>query len=169
MAWIDKVIIRHIRKADLPALEWEGEFSHFRQVYSNAFERHQKGLSVLWVAELPGTGIIGQVFVQLACDRSELADGASRAYVFSFRIKPEFRRAGLGSRMMEIVEDDLKWRNYGMVTLNVAQENEDARRLYERLGFMVAAPDPGCWSYPDQFGNWHHIEEPAWRMVKILG
>ena len=80
-----------------PSLEWDGEYAHFRRVYQDAFNRSQRGLSVLWVAELPGSGVIGQVFIQLICDRPELADGTNRAYLYSFRVRPEYRSAGTRS------------------------------------------------------------------------
>jgi len=88
---MDQVIIRLMRKEDLPALEWEGQYTHYRQVYANEFQRFENGSSVLWVAEIPGGKIIGQVFIQLVCDRAELADGKTRAYLYSFRVRPEYQ------------------------------------------------------------------------------
>ncbi|HSV85195.1 MAG TPA: hypothetical protein VLH85_01375, partial [Levilinea sp.] len=70
--WLQQIHIRHIRRSDLPALEWDGVYQHFRRVYADAYSRYEKGQSILWVAELPGAGIIGQVFIQLVCDRHEL-------------------------------------------------------------------------------------------------
>src|SRR5512142_2058842 len=104
--WVSQVQIRAATAADLPGLEWDGEFSHFRRVYADAYQRMVDGKSILWVADLPGTGIIGQVFIQLTCDREELADGFCRAYLYSFRIRPPYRRAGLGTRVMQVVERD---------------------------------------------------------------
>ncbi len=83
--------IRSAVEADLPALEWEGAYRHFRRVYADAFQHQQKGLSRLWLVELPGQGVIGQVFVQFICDRHELADGSQRAYLYAFRVKPQYR------------------------------------------------------------------------------
>jgi len=167
-AWLSQVVIRTIEKRDLPALEWDGEFTHFRRVYAEAYERHVSGLSVLWVAELPGTGIIGQVFIQLICDRPELADGVHRAYFYSFRVRAPYRGAGLGTRIMQTVEDDLRRRKFAYITLNVARENTLALQLYQRRGYHIVAPEPGTWSYQDENGTWHSVEEPAWRMEKKL-
>ncbi len=166
--WLPLVHIRYMQERDLPGLEWDGEFTHFRRLYADAFQRMQKQLAVHWVAELPGAGIIGQVFVQLTCDRPELADGFQRAYLYSFRIRPPYRNHGLGSLIMEAVENDLRKRQFSIVTLNVAKENVSAQRLYRRRGYHVVAHEPGVWSYPDQDGVWHHMEEPAWRMEKNL-
>lgn len=166
--WLNHVIIRRLEESDLPALEWDGEYTHFRKMYSDAFFRQQRGFSVLWLAELPGYGIIGQVFIQLICDRHELADGLYRAYLYSFRIKPPFRSAGLGGKMLTVLETDLKQRHFHHLTLNVAKVNSRARKMYERYGFRVIAHEPGCWSYIDHEGNWQQVEEPAWRMEKLI-
>lgn len=166
--WLNRTVIRPIAQADLPALEWEGEFRHFRNVYANAFQRVLRGHSLIWVAELPEVGIIGQVFVQLVCDRPELADGYRRAYVYAFRVRPQYRSGGLGSRMLAIIEDDLRKRGFQYVTLNVAKDNTRAQDLYHRLGYVTVAHEPGIWSYFDDQGIRQSVEEPAWRMLKKL-
>jgi len=162
------VSIRHLEKHDLSELEWEGEYTHFRRIYLAEYERALQGSSICWVADLRGTGIIGQVFVQLKCDRDELADGATRAYLYAFRIRPVYRGFGLGTRMLEIIEDDLSRRGFHIITLNVARENLRASDLYSRLGYSVTADEPGIWTYPDDQGEWRTVVEPAWRMEKEL-
>ena len=166
--WLARVQIRKMVEDDLPSLEWNGEYAHFRRVYQDAFDRFQRGLSVLWVAELSGTGVIGQVFIQLICDRPELADGTNRAYLYSFRVRPEYRRAGLGTRIMQVVFDDLRRRGFHTLTLNVAKDNPQARKLYERNHFSIVAHEPGRWTFQDEKGGWQTVEEPAWRMERHL-
>ncbi|HZW02367.1 MAG TPA: GNAT family N-acetyltransferase, partial [Anaerolineaceae bacterium] len=111
---------------------------------------------------------IGQVFIQLICDRPELADGHRRAYLYSFRIRETYQNQGLGTRMLRHLEDDLHRRGFRAVTLNVAKDNPRALRLYEREGFTIVAHEPGEWSYPDHNGVWQRVVEPAWRMEKAL-
>jgi ribosomal protein S18 acetylase RimI-like enzyme len=166
--WLAAVQIRHVIKSDLPGLEWGGEFTHFRRVYADAYQRVLKGLSLIWVADLPGKGIIGQLFIQLNCDRPELANGIDKAYMYAFRIQPLHRSNGLGSKMMQIIEDDLLRRGFSTLTLNVAKDNPRARQLYERRGFITTNEEAGIWSYPDDKGTWQQVNEPAWRMEKPL-
>ena len=166
--WLAQVTIRHMREDDLPAMEWDGEYSHFRRVYRDAYQRMLRGQSIIWVAELAPMNLIGQVFIQFYCDRPELADGISRAYLYSFRVRNPYRGRGLGTRIMDTVEMDLKRRGFEYVTLNVARDNPRAQQLYIRRGYYVVAPEPGIWLYPDEHGNWRRVEEPAWRMEKIL-
>ena len=162
------VTIREMTQADLPALEWDGEYTHFRVVYLGVYKRMQKGTAMAWVADSGSAGIVGQVFLQLDCDRPELADGWNRAYLFSFRMKPAFRNLGLGTKMMEVLEDYLVKRNFSRLTLNVARDNPDAIRLYKRYGYQIVAEEPGIWSYVDHKGEWHTVVEPSWRMEKKL-
>jgi ribosomal protein S18 acetylase RimI-like enzyme len=166
--WLDQVIIRHLKRIDLPALEWDGEYTHFRKLYQSAFERSLMGQSVLWVAERQEYSVIGQLFLQLDSDVVELADGVTRAYLYAFRIRPEYRCEGLGSFMMQLAETDLIRRSFRMITLNVTQDNQDAIRLYERRGYHIVGPDAGQWSYPDHEGVWRTVDEPSWRMEKQL-
>ncbi len=167
-SWLGQVIVRPVVYEDLTEMEWDGEYAHFRRVYADAYQRMQRGYSVLWVAELAGVGLVGQVFIQLTCDRPELADGIERAYLYSFRVRKPYRDRGLGSYIMDVVEEDLRRRGFHYVTLNVARDNPRAQQLYVRRGYHVVAPEPGIWSYPDERGVWHQVEEPAWRMEKEL-
>jgi ribosomal protein S18 acetylase RimI-like enzyme len=163
-----EVVIRKANKTDLPDLEWDGEFLHYRRLYQDIYQSTLGGKALMWVAELPGTGIIGQLFVQLQSLRSELADGNERAYIYGFRIKPAYRRQGLGKRMMLAVETDLRQRHFCCVTLNVARDNPQARRLYESIGYRIIGVDPGRWTYLDHLGKRQEVDEPAWRMEKEI-
>jgi ribosomal protein S18 acetylase RimI-like enzyme len=159
--------IRSAVEEDLPALEWDGEYRHFRRLYRDIFRSAQRGEAILWVAELEGQ-VIGQLFVQLSSGRPELADGLQRAYIYGFRVRTVYRDKGVGTRMMQAAEADLIQRGYQVVTLNVNRDNPGARRLYERLGYRVVAAEEGRWSYIDDRGIRREVHEPAWRMVKRL-
>jgi len=165
---LDEILIRELTKKDLPALEWDGEYTHFRNVYRGVYQRTRLGTAAAWVAESPVDGIVGQVFLQLDCDRPELANGWNRAYLYSFRIKPPYRGLGLGTRMVKTLESYLVARHYSRLTLNVARDNLEAIRLYHRLNFQIVGEEPGIWSYIDHLGKWHTVEEPSWRMEKHL-
>jgi ribosomal protein S18 acetylase RimI-like enzyme len=166
--FLSLVRFRHVTQIDLPALEWEGEYAHFRRMYLDAYRRSQLGEAILWVVEHSQYGLIGQLFVHLYSQRHELADGVNRAYIYGFRIRPSYRSLGLGTRLLEVAEQDLVRRGFTWAVLNVGRDNLNARRLYERLGYHVVAGDPGRWSYLDEHGIRHDVTEPAWRMEKRL-
>jgi ribosomal protein S18 acetylase RimI-like enzyme len=166
--WKDQLIIRRLEAGDLRSIEWDGEYTHLRQVYERAYQKSKNGITILWVAELPGFGIIGQVFLQLSSERSDLADGHNRAYLYSLRVKPAFRSMGFGTRLMEVAESTLCEMGYLMVTLTVAKNNHRAIQLYKRCGYRIVASEAGLWNYQDDKGKWQSIREPAWRMEKNL-
>jgi len=163
-----EVYIRQAEKDDLPALEWDGEYTHFRRLYADTFSMVQQGYAIMWIAELNGSGLIGQCFISLKGNRPELADGISRAYLYGFRVRPNFRNQGIGTQMMKTIEADLKERGFTQVALNVGLDNQDARRFYNRLGYLIVGSEPGFWSYIDDNGKRRDVHEPAWRMVKDL-
>jgi len=161
----------HIRcadEADLVALEWNGEYSHFRRLFADTYQQSILGLAKIWIARLGGDDVIGQLMVSLKGNRPELADGVTRAYVFGFRVQPAYRNLGIGTLMMRTVENDLWQNGFRYVTLNVARTNHAAHRFYERLGYLVEGDEPGHWSFLDQYGRRHEVHEPAWRMEKQL-
>ena len=162
------VIIRQVKKDDLIDLEWGGEYTHFRRLYADTFSMVEQGKAIIWIAESDGAGLIGQCFVSLRGNRPELADGLIRAYVYGFRVRPEYRNQGIGARIMCTLEEDLWKRGFRQVTLNVGKDNPDARRFYDRLDYDIIGDDPGRWSYIDDKGKRRDMHEPAWRMMKNL-
>lgn len=162
------ITFRQAMLADLPGLEWEGQYRHFRRLYIDTYNRVISGSAIMWIAVVPNGKIIGQMFIQMRSTNTELADGCDRAYMFGFRMREEYRSSGIGSSLLEYAEQDLVQRNFKYLCLNVAQNNERALDLYKRCGYVVLGPDPGIWSYQDDKGEWHSMEEPAWRMEKRL-
>ena len=165
----EKIQIRQVTREDLPALEWEGEYRHFRRLFADAYHRAERGEAVLWIAELPEVGVIGQLFVQIGNHRNNSSEnGGGKAYIYGFRVRAQYRDHGIGSRLLETAEADLASRGFHRVALNVGRDNNDARRLYERFGYRVVAPEPGIWSYVDHRGRRQYVQEPAWRMEKDI-
>ena len=165
---LTQINIRALEKKDLPSLEWDGAYTHYRKLFQIAYERSRTLKGLAWIVESHQDGMIGQVFIQLICGRPELADGLTRAYLYSFRIKPAFRGLGIGSALLAYCEKDLYQRNLQIITLNVAKDNTGAIKLYKKHGYEIVAPEPGIWQYEDHMGVWHQVIEPAWRMEKQL-
>ncbi len=160
--------IRLLGERDLPALEWGGEYIHFRRLYREIYKNTLFGKTLMWGVELLQGELIGQVFVQLSSSRQELANGTNRAYIYSFRIKTPYRNYGIGSRLLSTVEFDLVERKFEWATLNVAKDNPKAFRFYERNGYQKVAAEAGYWTYQDHLGETREVHEPAWRMEKRL-
>jgi ribosomal protein S18 acetylase RimI-like enzyme len=163
-----EIEIHLVSQQDLPALEWGGEYTHFRRLYREVYQSALQGQALMWMAELDSRGIVGQVFVQLNSARKELADGTERAYIYGFRIRSAYQNQGIGSMLLSTVEKDLLQRNYKWITLNVGRQNAGARRFYERHGYRIVASETGDWSYLDEQNRRHEVHEPAWRMEKRI-
>jgi ribosomal protein S18 acetylase RimI-like enzyme len=166
---LEEISIRQVAKADLPALEWEGAYLHFRRVYARAFQRAQLGNALLWVVEREQGYLLGQLFVLLKSEADPaVADGRQRAFIHSFRIRPQFRRRGLGACLLLHTELDLQERCFRFATLHVANDNPAAIRFYESHSYRRVSPISGDWSYEDHLGVERHVHEPGWRMTKEL-
>ncbi len=160
--------IRPMIEADLPALEWDGEYLHFRLMYRGHYQHSLWGNTRLWVAEAEDGEIVGQIFLMLLSRNDENADGVSRALIYSFRVKEKVRDIGLGGFMLGYVEAYALEQGLTHLRLNVEKTNEAARRFYERHGFYVYGSDPGEWEFRDHEGNWQQRVEPAWKMIKAI-
>lgn len=165
---MQEIIIRPLVKTDLPALEWDGEYLHFRNLFADVYRKVEKDTAKAWVAVTKDEKMVGQVFLQMTSDRLELANGWDRAYLYSLRVRPQYQNLGIGSRLIAVVETTLLNMNFSSVTLNVSRSNQAAIRLYGRLGFKIVAEEPGVWSYPDHRGIWRTVTDPSWRMEKQL-
>lgn len=161
------VTIRRGREADLPGLEWDGEYRHYRQVYRRAMEEAQRGLRVLLVAEVDGA-VVGQLFVQFRGTDISGESCGRYGYLHAFRVRPPYRNRGIGTRLVAEAESILRQRGCSKALLAVALGNQPALALYQRLGYRVTGRDRGEWSYLDDQGRVRHVREPSYVLEKPL-
>ncbi len=159
--------IRLVRADDLPRLEWEGEYQHYREVFRTNFDDMRRGQRLMWVAVCDGA-LVGQIFCQFLSADPAFADGQRRAYLYAFRVRAPLQGRGIGSRLLATAERELLKRRFRTAVIAAAKDNPRAREMYERRGYRVFAEDPGLWSYRDDQGREVKIEEPAWLLQKSL-
>jgi ribosomal protein S18 acetylase RimI-like enzyme len=159
--------IRSATESDLPALEWDGEYKHFRRVYRQALREAQRDRRLIFLAESTGE-VIGQLFVHLHSIWESSFGSAKAGYLHSFRVKPDFRCQGIGSQLLHTAEEALIARGYRRSVISVAKVNSRAQRLYLHNGYTIYSEDPGKWAYVDHRGRMKHISEPAYVMIKVL-
>ena len=126
------------------------------------------GNAVFWTADKDGE-LIGELYAFLNLDDKDFADGKDIAYLCAFRIKKEYRRKGLGSRMMEAAFTDLKEKGYSHVTIGVNCDEPLNIKLYTRLGFREKVKD--CYYDPcglDENGNPEFDAKGWWLLLKAL-
>lgn len=161
------VAIRSATDADLSALEWEGEYIHYRRLFKKAMAEARRGRRLLLLAEVDGK-IIGQIFAQLSTRPAFSAPGSASGYLYAFRVKEPHRNLGIGTQLIQEAESRLRRLGYSRVVISVAKRNTSARRLYQRLDYRIFSEDPGEWSYVDHFGRVREVREPAFVLEKWL-
>lgn len=167
LASIDQVVIRPLREADLPALEWDGVYEKYRKVFRQSFVDAERGQRILLVA-VAGAEIVGQVFIQLSSSETRYADGAVRGYLYALRVRPAWQGQGLGTRLLAAAEEALLALGFGVAVIAAGKDNPRAFQLYQRLGYRTFDEDPGVWYFTDVNGERQTMEEPCWIMEKHL-
>lgn len=100
------------------------------QIYVSDFGRQS---DVCYVAEVAGD-IIGAVWTRIIHDYGHVDDETPS---LAISILKEYRNLGIGTQLMKQILTALKAQGYRQVSLLVQKEN-DAVRLYEKVGFEVA-------------------------------
>jgi ribosomal protein S18 acetylase RimI-like enzyme len=157
-----EVVIRLCRAEDLEALEWFGQFRHHRQIFADAFARHERGENIMLVADLAGFPV-GQAWVDLTKRRAE-----SIGYIWAVRVFGFLRNLGIGTQLVQCAEELLAQRGYATAELGVEKTNPRARQLYERLGYAVVDEKASEYSYvtPDGVEARHIVDH--WVLQKRL-
>jgi ribosomal protein S18 acetylase RimI-like enzyme len=127
----------------------------------------EMGRQTLLVAEC-SKNIVGQLFVLFNTVHADPRPIPYTGYLYSFRVKPEFRNQGIGSQLINRAEEMLLERAYQRVLIGVAKINDRARQLYERHGYEIIAEDPGEWSFVDHENQIQKVVEPTYIMEKFF-
>ncbi len=159
--------IRFATPEDLRALEWDGEYAHYRRLFERAIEEAQHERRILLLAEIEEQ-LVGQLFVQLTTRANFSTEGVASGYLYAFRVKSPYRNQGVGSQLIHEAESNLADRGFLRAVISVAKRNVAARRLYERAGYAVFTEDSGNWSYIDHDGRLREVREPAFVLEKWL-
>lgn len=89
--------------------------------------------------------------------------------LFSLDVGPAFRRKGVGTALAYTVEAIAVEKGLDEVNLEVEIDNEDAIRLYRRLGYRICGDAVmDCWTRLGDDGSSETIEVPVFVMVKKL-
>ncbi len=154
-----KLSIRPTREDDLEALSAALEPGIGAVQIRHRLEESLHGHREMLVAELEGQAV-GTVSMG---GRSFQRPGSLR--LFALDVGTAFRRQGIDTALVEAAV--AAGRALGEVNLEVAVDNEDAIRLYERLGFRRHGdPVVDCWQQWRDDGSSQLIEVPSWVMIK---
>jgi GNAT superfamily N-acetyltransferase len=135
--------VREYRKSDTKGIillhkEFEKEF--FEEYGTNPLKQHQKSEfediyhsytqkdRKFWVIDLKGEtiGMVGMIIVD-----------ENTAELIRMRVKGEYRRKGLGKKLLSKVEEYCTTTGKKRIILHTAKRLEIARKMYERWGFNL--------------------------------
>lgn len=141
------VTIRRCAERDLPDLEWYGLFARHREIIRAAYDAQCRGDGLMLVADVNGFPA-GQVWIDLARYRAQRV-----GVLWAVRVYPFLCSLGIGRQLVAAAEQWLHAHGYVGAELGVERDNPDARRLYERLGYVVRREARVAFSYTPPWGD----------------
>lgn len=126
MAELTGIRLRIANEADLDAILAIEEIS-FTTAWSRDFFFHElhNPISKFYVLEQRKC-VIGYVIFWLVADEVHIANLA---------VHPQFRRSGMGTKLLKTVFDQASRHRAKIITLEVNEKNVSARDLYRKFGF----------------------------------
>lgn len=104
--------------------------------YIAAFERLDGDEDHLMLVLLQDDRVVG--YLQLSFIPGLSRRGMLRGHIEAVRIAGDRRGQGLGTILLDHAIDECRRRDCGLVQLTSDKQRTDARRFYERLGFVAA-------------------------------
>ena len=94
-----------------------------------------------WLVATCGEDVVGYVGSQAVLGEADMMNLA---------VCPEYRRTGLGSRLVQALIDGLDGLECRSLTLEVRVSNEAAIALYEKIGFVQVGKRPNYYFHPKE-------------------
>ena len=95
----------------------------------------------LWLVAVDNDRVAGYVGSQSVMGEADMMNLA---------VDPEYRRMGVGNRLVEMLIDALSEEAVHSLTLEVRASNVGAISLYEKMGFQQVGRRPGYYSNPKE-------------------
>ena len=158
-----RLCVRPARDSDLGPLTTALEPEVPAAQVTRRLEESRLGYRDMLVAELDGR-VVGTVSMG---GHGFQRPGSLR--LFALDVGAAFRRRGVATALVKAVEAMASNLALGEVNLEVAVDNEDAVRLYERLGYgRHEEPVLDRWEKRLDDGTSQQVDVPSWAMVNRL-
>jgi len=136
---IEEVIIRRMERRDVHSV-YAIDVQSFTLPWSERsyiYDLEQNPAARSWVAELPEDDrepkIIGMIVMWLIIDE---------AHIGTIAVHPEYRRRGIGRKLLQVALNEAKESGAEYVYLEVRRTNLAAQSLYQNLGFKQVGVRP---------------------------
>lgn len=105
--------------------------------FADRLRRQRNGLGMLFVAEVDGE-VAGTIFLWLAkADEEPIRRRLPGVPLLThLDVVPAYRRRGVGTELVSTLEDYLRKRGRRRLALAVQTDNDNAIRLYQKLGYQ---------------------------------
>lgn len=133
------LVLRLMRESDLPDVLYIERRSFSIPWQEATFRGLMRRQSASLLVAEDGRDLVGYAVMWFAADEVELGD---------LSVHPEARRRGLGRWILEGAMREASDRGAAQMFLGVREANADARRLYERAGFVNVGVRPSYYSEP---------------------
>ena len=129
-----------------------------------------RGRQEFWVVETSRGALIGEVHIFWCSVDDDEADGRNRAYLCAFRVHPDHRRQGIGTRLMRRALKRIREKGFGEATIGVERDASDLKALYFRWGFTTLVKVTNIdHHHPDHNGNPMPTSIPTELYMKRIG
>ncbi len=162
---MSEIEVRPITEEDISGLAEGMSPGMSMSLIQHRYEECQLGYREMLVALLDGMPVGS---VSIGGKKADRYPGALR--LFALDVGNRFHNRGVGTAMIAAIEHEARRRGLNKVYLEVGEANDDARRLYERLGYA------GCgeatwdsWTAYREDGTEFEEGEMCVPMVKELG
>ncbi|MDB6124121.1 MAG: acetyltransferase, family [Pedosphaera sp.] len=157
-----EVVIRPCNRNDLTNLEWFGMFTRHREIIRRAFERQEKGETLMLLAVIGGWPV-GQVWIDLAAKKDE-----STGILWALRVHPFLQKQRIGTHLIEAAENILSEQEFDYAEIGVEKRDEHVRRWYERLSYRLKESIQSEYSFTTPDGSLVHVPVDQWILRKEL-
>lgn len=120
----------------------EERLAKIRADVGKDIEKAEKGDRIVYGIESDGK-IVGTVQLVFKDEKEFYAEGKVRAHLHHARVVEELRGKGIGAKLMREAENEARKRGFKEITLGVDEDNQQAIKLYERLGYKEFIREKG--------------------------
>ncbi|KAA2257541.1 GNAT family N-acetyltransferase [Solihabitans fulvus] len=153
--------VRDLTEADLGSCSWSGSALHLEAV-ARALDRARRD-EVDYLAVCPPSGLP----VAMCGVDYQAKPGAGT--IWQLGVHPALQSCGIGTVLIHAAEQRILGRGLRRAELGVEEDNQRARALYERLGYVSYGSEPDAWDELGPDGAVRRYETVCTLMRKQLG